>query len=131
MRRAVETAGRRPYLAAMGRGRALLAALALIGAAPPPASVGGVWDLEWKNAHGATRSAWLLLRQQGRHVEAELHGRHNVNASGSVEGGRIDLTGSRLLIPYRIVARVAGERIEGAVNAPGFNRRFTGQRRRG
>jgi len=115
----------------MTRGLFLIGALLLAAASPPPVPVGGVWDLQWKNAHGESRSAWLLLRQQGRHVEAELHGRHNVNASGSVEGGRIDLTGSRLLIPYRIVARVAGDRIEGAVEAPGFNRRFVGQRRRG
>jgi len=115
----------------MTRGILIFAALLLGAAPPPPAAVGGVWDLQWKNAHGATRNAWLLLRQQGRHVEAELHGRHNVNASGSVEGGRIDLAGSRLLIPYRIVARVAGDRIEGAVTAPGFDRRFVGQRRRG
>ncbi|MBV9930380.1 MAG: hypothetical protein JO013_05500 [Alphaproteobacteria bacterium] len=115
----------------MMRGLILIAALLLAGAAPPPASVGGVWDLTWKNAHGETRGAWLLMRQQGRHVDAELHGRHNVNASGLVEGSRVELRGSRLLIPYRIVARVAGDRIEGGVSAPGFERRFTGQRRRG
>jgi hypothetical protein len=117
--------------ASMTRGLLLSAALLVAGAAPPPASVGGVWDLEWKNAHGATRSAWLLLRQQGRHVEAELHGRHEVNAAGSIDGSRFELRGSRLLIPYRIVARVAGDRIEGAVSAPGFDRHFVGVRRRG
>lgn len=122
---------RAAYLAAMTRGLLLFAAPLLAAAAPPPASVGGVWDLEWKNAHGTTRNAWLRLRQQGRHVEAELHGRHDVNASGSVEGDRVELTGSRLLIPYRIVARVAGDRIVGAVSAPGFDRHFTGTRRRG
>jgi hypothetical protein len=115
----------------MGWGRALLAALLLAAAAPPPASVAGVWDLQWRNAHGATRGGWLLLRQHGRQVEAELHGRHDVNAAGTVEGGRIELRGSRLLIPYKIVARVEGDRIEGAVSAPGFDRRFTGMRRRG
>jgi hypothetical protein len=111
----------------------LLAAAAalLVGAAPPPAAVAGVWDLVWKNAHGETRSAWLLMRQRGERIECELHGRHEVSAAGRVEGNRFELRGSRLLIPYRIAGRVDGGRMEGAVAAPGFERHFTGVRRRG
>lgn len=111
--------------------RNLLIAALVAAAAPPPASVAGVWDLQWKNAHGAARSAWLLLRQRGGRIEAELHGRHEINAAGPIEGSRFELRGSRLLIPYRIVARVEGDRIEGAVAAPGFERHFVGVRRRG
>jgi hypothetical protein len=119
------------YLRCMGRGLLLSAALLMIGAAPPPASVAGIWDLQWKNAHGASRTAWLLLRQHGQRIEADLHGRHEVTTAGSITGDRFELHGSRFLIPYRIVARVAGERIEGAVSAPNFERHFVGIRRRG
>jgi hypothetical protein len=122
---------RASYLPTMGRALLLSAALLLAGASPPPASVGGVWDLQWKNAHGATRTAWLLLRQHGQHIDAELHGRHEVTTAGSISGNRFELRGSRFLIPYRIVARVEGERIEGAVSALHFDRHFVGERRKG
>jgi hypothetical protein len=123
-------AAARPSLAGVKK-IGLLAAAALLAGAAPPAPVAGVWDLEWKNAHGATRSAWLLMRQRGERIECELHGRHEVNAAGRIEGGRFELRGSRLLIPYRIIGRVEGGRMEGAVAAPGFERHFVGVRRRG
>jgi hypothetical protein len=111
----------------------LAAAAVLAGAAAPapPAPVAGVWDLQWKNAHGETRSAWLLMRQRGERIACELHGRHEVNAAGRIEGARFELKGSRLFIPYRIFGRVEGGRMEGAVAAPGFERHFVGVRRRG
>jgi hypothetical protein len=109
----------------------LFLALALAAASPGPASLAGTWDLTWANRHGATRSGWLVVRQQGARISAEVHGRREVNVSGSIEGGRFVLRGSRLLIPYTIEGRVQGDRLEGVLRAMNVVRHFSARRRPG
>jgi hypothetical protein len=111
--------------------RALLLAAALAAAAPPPAAMAGTWDLSWTTRRGISRSGWLVVRQSGARIDAEIHGKGEVKASGRIEGAHFVLRGSRMLVPYTIDGDVAGGRLQGVLKVLKVERRFTGARRGG
>jgi hypothetical protein len=106
----------------------LLAAALATGAQAP--SVAGIWDLSWKSHKGDSKSGWLLLRQQGARLSAEIHAKSGGNASGRLEGDRFELHGSRFFVPYTIVGRVRGDRVEGAIRMLTAEWPFTASRRK-
>lgn len=99
--------------------------------APQPANLQGIWDLFWTTRSGAARqSGYMRFEQHGSTLEVEMHGRGTVNARGTVDGANFTVRGTRMLVPYRIEGRVAGDRMEGAFKVMGRDLRFTGARRR-
>lgn len=115
----------RPLAAA---GAVLSLALAAQAQAPPP-RFEGTWDLTWQTRRGPRQSGYLVLRQRGLVLTAEIHGRGSVNAAGGTSGSRFVLRGSRMLVPYRIEGSIEGDRMEGAFKVMSVDRRFTGARR--
>ncbi|MEA3053338.1 MAG: hypothetical protein QOG72_2241 [Sphingomonadales bacterium] len=114
-------------LAAAWLAAAITAAAA---AAPAPAGLTGTWDLTWATRHGPERSGWLVMRQEGSRLSAEIHGRGHVRAIGSATGTAFSLRGSRLAVPYTISGRIDGDRMQGSLKVLSVERRFTGSRRR-
>jgi len=105
--------------------------LALAAQAPaPPPRFDGIWDLTWQTRRGPRQSGYIVLRQRGPVLTAELHGQGSVNAAGETSGSRFVLRGSRMLVPYRIEGSIAGDRMEGALKIMTLDKRFTGARRR-
>ena len=115
--------------------KALGAALALLAAAPAPAQqrpvFAGVWDLTWATRKGPERKGWLVVRQAGNRLEAEIHGRGQVKAKGEAAGQAFTLRGSRLAVPYTISGRIDGDRMQGKLKVLSVERGFTGARRGG
>ena len=95
----------------------------------PPAGLHGIWDLEWQTRRGVSPGGYLVIRQNGSALEAELHGRGSIRASGSVEGSRFTLRGERFFVPYTLTGVLSGDRIEGELKVMSVERRFVGRRR--
>ena len=109
-------------------------AFAPLPAQPQPqahANLEGIWDVSWRNGHGAQRTGYLRFEQQGETLRAEIHARSSVNARGTVRGRAFELRGSRMMIPYRVEGQVDGNRIQGVFRAMSVERRFSGTRRSG
>lgn len=104
-------------------------------AAPAPAPVQarpglqGTWDLEWQTRRGPSPGGYLVIRQNGADLDAELHGRGSIRATGSIEGSRFTLRGERLFVPYTLDGELSGDRIEGALKVMSIERHFVGRRR--
>jgi hypothetical protein len=91
----------------------------------------GTWDLVWQTRNGPSKKGWLVIRQTGNQLRAEIHGQGQVKAKGIITGADFTLRGSRFAVPYTISGRVAGERIEGSLRVLSVRRIFTGTRRPG
>ena len=98
-------------------------------AAPAPQQIGGTWELSWKNRRGERRTGYMVVRQNGAQLFAEVFDRGGATAMGSIAGSSFPLRGSRLLIPFTVTGRVKGRQMTGILTAPGTERRFTGIRR--
>jgi pimeloyl-ACP methyl ester carboxylesterase len=98
-------------------------------AADAAASMQGTWDLEFHTRRGLSPGGWLVIRQSGGRLDADLHGRGSIRASGTLEGDRFTLAGSRLFAPYTLTGTIDGDRIEGVLKVLSVERRFTGRRR--
>jgi hypothetical protein len=98
--------------------------------APPTANLQGIWDLFWTTRRGPRQSGYLRFEQNGSALNVEMHGRGSVRARGTVSGASFTVRGTRMLVPYRIEGRVAGDRMEGAFKVMNRELRFTGARRR-
>jgi hypothetical protein len=123
------------------RGATLL--LPLAAAAAPPAGFAaalsqtapapifqGTWDLQWKTRRGLTPGGYMVIRQKGARFKAKLHGQGSIEASGSLNGDRFVLRGSRLLVPYTMTGTLRGDTIEGSLKVMSVERHFIGRRRR-
>jgi hypothetical protein len=113
-------------------GFAILAASAPLRAGPPaeaPAAMAGTWDLIWQTRHGPERKGYLVVRQFGARLEAEIHGQGQVKAKGAMAGNVFTLRGSRMMVPYVISGRVDDGRLTGSLKILSVERRFIGARR--
>ena len=97
--------------------------------APPAARLQGTWDLQWKTRRGLTPGGHMVISQKGERFRAKLHGRGSIDASGTLEGDRFVLRGSRMLVPYRMTGIVRGDTIEGSLKVMSVERHFIGRRR--
>lgn len=95
----------------------------------PAVRFDGTWDLTWQTRRGPQQRGYLVLTRSGAALSGEIHGRGTVRATGSTDGSRFVLRGSRMMVPYRIEGQVSGDRMEGALKALSVERRFTGVRR--
>ena len=104
-----------------------------VSAVPAPAqaadSISGTWDLYWQTRRGPRKSGWMVFRQNGSELRAELHGKGQVNVRGTVSGNSFSLRGTRMLVSYRIEGSWQGDRLQGAFRVVGVNKPFTGIRR--
>jgi pimeloyl-ACP methyl ester carboxylesterase len=98
-------------------------------AAGPAAELKGTWDLQWQTRRGPESGGYLVISQDGRELTAQLHGRGSIRASGTMEGNRFILRGSRLFVPYTLTGTVSADRIEGTLKVMSVERQFAGQRR--
>jgi hypothetical protein len=98
-------------------------------AAQAAETMAGIWDLTWQTRHGPERKGYLVVRQSGVRLDAEIHGRGSVKAKGTLAGNSFTLRGSRLAIPYTISGRVEGGWLAGSLKILSVERRFTGARR--
>lgn len=110
----------------------LLAAAATAQPAPaqPAGSISGTWDMYWQTKSGPKKSGFMVFRQNGSDLRAELHGKGKVNARGSVTGDSFVLRGTRMLVGYRIEGRRQGDRLQGSLKVMSIDKPFTAVRRR-
>ena len=92
-------------------------------------SIAGTWDVSWQARSGATKRGTLVIRQEGSRIAAEVHGEGNSRASGTIEGSRFTLRGSRFLVPYTLSGSYDADRIDGEFRMLRMLRNFTGNRR--
>jgi hypothetical protein len=121
---------------ALGALPEVAARLPLLSASPARAasatqSIGGTWDLSWRNRRGEIRTGSMVIEQRGTELFAEVYDRGGAAATGSISGSAFTLRGSRLALPFTVTGRVKGRRMSGLleVQALGTERRFTGIRR--
>lgn len=98
-------------------------------AAQQPIAVAGIWDLTWQKRSGPEKNGFLILRQKGAELAAEIHGQGSVRAEGRMAGDSFTLRGSRMAIPYTIRGRVEAGRLVGSLKILSVERSFTGTRR--
>jgi len=122
------------HLARGWRISGLAATLALALAVPATAqnagSISGTWDLYWQTRSGPRKSGYMVFRQDGGVLRAELHGQGKVYARGSVTGDRFVVRGTRMLVGYRIEGRWQGDRLQGSFKVLSVDKAFTAVRRR-
>ncbi|MFL5384749.1 MAG: alpha/beta fold hydrolase [Longimicrobiaceae bacterium] len=94
-----------------------------------PANVAGRWALFWTTANGPRESGWLVLRQEGARVEAELHGQGSIEAEGTIRGSLLVLSGRRMLVPFELRAAAKGDTLTGVLRVLAVRRPFTAVRR--
>lgn len=94
----------------------------------PPANVAGRWALFWTTATGPRESGYLVLRQEGARVDAELHGQGSIEAEGTVRGQLLVLTGRRMLVPFELRAAARGDTLTGVLRVLSLRRPFTAVR---
>lgn len=107
-----------------------LAAFAVRAPAQEADSISGTWNLYWQTRRGPRQSGYMVFRQNGSALSAELHGQGQVSVRGTVNGDSFSLRGTRMLVSYRIDGRRQGDRLEGSFRVLSANQRFTGVRRR-
>ena len=98
--------------------------------AQPAASIEGTWDLTWTTRRGPERNGYMVITRSGNRLQAQIHGKGEVKAKGSLNGSAFSLKGSRMAVPYRIEGIWHGDRLEGSIKVLSVERRFTGVRRR-
>ena len=108
---------------------AAIAHAGIAAAQPAGREMAGTWDLIWQTRHGPEQKGYLVVRQSGTRLEAEIHGQGSVKAKGTLAGRQFALRGSRLAIPYLIAGTVEGNRLAGSLRILSVERRFTGLRR--
>ena len=107
------------------------AAFAVCAPAQQGASISGTWDLYWQTPQGPRQRGYMVFRQDGSALQVEFHGRRGqVSARGTVNGDSFSISGSRMLVSYRLDGRWQGDRLEGSIRALSANRSFTAVRRR-
>jgi len=97
--------------------------------APPTERLEGTWDLHWRTSRGTAPGGHLVIRRSGARIEAELHGRGSISASGTIEGDGFTLSGSSAFVSYRISGTITAEGIEGVLRVMSVERHFVGRRR--
>lgn len=112
-------------------GATILAASAPLPAQPQsaPTAMAGTWDLTWQTRRGPERKGYLVVRQSGANISAQIHGQGSVNAKGAMTGNSFILRGSRMMVPYTISGKVDGDSLTGSLRILSVERRFTGARR--
>jgi hypothetical protein len=91
--------------------------------------VAGVWDLTWETKKGPTKNGYMVIRQEGVRLSAQIHGRGAVKASGTLAGDRFTLRGSKMAVPYTIQGHLKGGILVGSIRVMSVERHFTGVRR--
>jgi hypothetical protein len=93
------------------------------------ADVAGTWDLFWTKANGTSQSGFLVIRQRGTALTAEVHGDGTLEAKGTVSGDTVVLEGRRIAsFAIRAVAR--GDTLAGSLKVLTVERHFTAARRK-
>ena len=115
--------------------KALAAAAVVLGASAPAsaqsphAPLAGTWDLFWQTRQGRIQKGWLVIRQSGSRVTAEIHGRGHLRANGTADGDAFAVHGRRMDAPFTISGRLHEDRLLGSVKVLSVDRRFEGVRR--
>jgi len=94
-----------------------------------PNSIAGVWDLFWQSRTGPRQSGYLVFRQSGNQLIAEMHGKGMVKVRGSTSGNSFQLTGTRMMVKYRVNGTWADDRMEGSFKVLSKELKFTAKRR--
>jgi len=94
----------------------------------PTADVAGRWTMFWTTATGPRESGYLVLRQNGARVDAELHGQGSLQAEGSVRGELLVLAGRRMLVPFELRAAARADTLTGVLRVLSVRRAFTAVR---
>jgi hypothetical protein len=89
----------------------------------------GVWDLTWETRRGPERSGYMVIRQSGAQLRAQIYGRGAVKASGTLIGSKFTLRGSKMTVPYVLEGHLNGRGLVGSIRILSIERRFTGLRR--
>ena len=90
----------------------------------------GTWDLSWTMRNGTSQQrGYLVLRQQGQHLFAAIHGRGELTAEGEANGQTFELHGQRMLVPFHINGRLEAGRLVGSLQTLSISRRFSATRR--
>ncbi|MFL5541863.1 MAG: alpha/beta fold hydrolase [Longimicrobiaceae bacterium] len=95
----------------------------------PLADVAGRWAMFWITANGPRESGWLVIRQEGARVTAELHGQGSIEAEGTIRGSLLVLSGRRMLVPFELRAAARGDTLTGVLRVLSLRRPFTAVRR--
>ena len=111
---------------------AAVSALLVAATAAPAfaADFAGTWDLTWQTRRGPSKSGWLVIRQEGERLTAEIHGKGNVRASGTAQGDAFVLRGSKMGAPYTISGRLEGDQLVGSLRVLSVEKKFVGDRRK-
>jgi pimeloyl-ACP methyl ester carboxylesterase len=96
----------------------------------PASAIEGTWDLQWPTSRGSSPGGYLVIRRKGSALEADLHGRGSLRASGTIAGSSFTLRGERMFVPYTLKGTVDGDRIEGVLKVMSVERSFVGERRK-
>jgi hypothetical protein len=96
----------------------------------PPSRVDGTWDLTWQTRKGPSQSGYLVIRQNGSKLSAEIHGKGAIRASGSASGRSFSLFGTKMLVRYEISGTWTADDMTGELKVLSVERHFTGKRRR-
>ena len=107
----------------------LLPLLEAPAAAQPAASIAGTWDLTWQTRRGPSRQGFMVVKQDGSRITAQIHGKGSVKTKGSVSGQSFTLRGSRYAVPYTISGTYSGNRMTGSLKVLSVTRNFTAARR--
>ena len=78
----------------------------------------------WTTASGPRESGYLVLRQEGARVEAELHGQGSIEAGGTIRGALLVLSGRRMLVPFELRAAARGDTLAGVLRVLSVRRSF-------
>jgi len=91
--------------------------------------VSGRWDLHWQTTKGPSQSGYLVIRQSGAALQAEVHGDGTLEATGTSRGDSLVLSGRRI-VNFEIRAIARADTLTGVLKVLTVERRFTGVRRR-
>jgi hypothetical protein len=95
----------------------------------PPADVAGRWTVFWLAPAGPRRSGEIELRQEERRVWGTLPGR-GLRGRGTVRGRLLELSGRRVVVPFRVRAAVEADSMRGFLRVLGARRDFVAVRER-
>lgn len=95
----------------------------------PAGTLSGTWDLTWSTRKGEVQRGYLVIRQTGARLVAEVHGQGQLRAAGTSDGDAFTLKGRKLGTPFTIDGRLHDARLLGSVKVLSVNRRFVGVRR--
>ena len=94
-----------------------------------PNSIEGTWDLFWQTRKGPRQSGYFVFRQSGTQLIAEMHGKGIVKVRGTTSGHSFQLTGTKMLVRYRVTGTWADDYMKGSFKVLSRKLKFTGKRR--